>query len=774
MKTSRTTKSLITTFGAIAALCVASNAMAAPSGLIPLPAEMKMARGHFQVGNQTVVCVTNPSSQGTADYLKGLVKALRGIDLASGACGTSTITLDLDATAPVEAAEGYSLTVTAKGVVIQSRAEAGLFYGAVTLGQLLSPDDHFGQPVTLEGLSIKDYPQYAWRGLMIDSARHFLPVVDVKTMIDQMAQHKLNSLHLHLSDDQGWRVEIKRYPNLTRIGAWRTPPSNGGPGVPTEPYGGFYTQDDIRDLVAYAAARHITIVPEIDMPGHAQAAVASYPEIGIRDLRNGGDQPTVSTDWGVNPYLFNTDETSLAFIRNVLDEIMAIFPSTYIHVGGDEAVKNQWEKSPAIQAQIKALGLKDEHELQTWFIDQLGAYLNSKGRRLIGWDEILEGGIPQTAAIMSWRGTDGAIKAAQAGHDVVLSPTNPLYFDNQQSRRNDEPAARGWVVPLEDVYKFDAMPAVLTADQGKHVMGAQANLWSEYLMSGWYVQHAAFPRTDALAETLWSPKSTRNWKSFLTRLPVQMVRYRQQNIGASDAAFAVDFTTVDGRNVALASGKAKLALSNQVASGVIRYTLDGSEPTASSKVYNKPIDVTLGQTVIATAFTKDDLKLAGPDRYDFTAASLLTRTSQELTACGKGALGLRTPLTPDSPAKAPVYNIDIFDSCWMYPEVRRDGVTSVTIDIARLARNYGLANEASKVLTHPRNTPFGELVVYRDTCAGAEEARIPLTNPATTPNVTTLNATLPSVTGDHALCLIFTAPLDGPYYAIDTVRLNQK
>ena len=764
-------RAILMTFAAVGAMC-AAPALAAPAPLIPYPAELKAAGGSLTIGNGSMVCVTNAASQQTATYLIGLVKSLRGLDLTNAACGEASITLKLDPAAPVEAREGYDLTVGKDGVVIRARTEAGLFYGAVTLGQLLSPDDRFGTAVKLDGVSIRDYPRYAWRGLMIDPARHFLPVADVKTMIDQMAQHKLNTMHFHLSDDQGWRVEIKRYPNLTKIGAWRSPPYNGGPGSPTEPHGGFYTQDEIRDLVAYAAARNITIVPEIDMPGHAQAAVASYPEIGIRDLKNGGDQPKVSTDWGVNPYLFNTDETSLTFIRNVLDEVMELFPSTYIHVGGDEAVKNQWEQSKAVQAQIKALGLKDEHQLQTWFIDQLGAYLNSRGRRLIGWDEILEGGIPKTAAIMSWRGTKGAITAAQAGHDVVLSPTNPLYFDNLQSKRNDEPAARGWVVPLADVYTFEATPPELTPDQGKHVLGAQANLWSEFLMSGWYVQHAAFPRGDALSEALWSPKTVRSWPSFLERLPVQMVRYRRQDIGASDAAFGVDFTLSEGRNGALATGKTQMTLSNQVKTGVIRYTLDGTEPTASSSVYKKPLTVNIGQTVQARAFTREGLALADTDRYEFTTDMLLTRVSQELQACGDGALGMRMPLTPDSPAKAPVYNVDIFNACWIYPAVRRDGIVSITIDYARLARNYGLTNEAFKVRLQPRQTPYGELVIHRDGCDGPEEARIPLTDPATSPNTGALAATLPAVTGEHALCLIFTAPIDGPYYAIGSVKLN--
>ena len=764
----RSASALLLSFGILG---LAAPAEASPT-LLPLPAEIAPLRGHVVIGNGAQVCVIQASSQATAEYLTGLAKTLRGIDLTTGTCDAAVIKLDLNPAAPVEAAEGYSLSVTAKGVVISARSETGLFYGAVTLAQLLSPDDRFGVPVTLTGLSIKDYPRYAWRGLMIDPARHFLPVADVKIMIDQMAQHKLNSLHMHLSDDQGWRIETKRYPNLTQIGAWRTPPSNGGPGTPVEPYGGFYTQDDIRGLVAYASARHITIVPEIDMPGHAQAAMAAYPEIGIRDLRAGGDQPKVSPDWGVNPYLFNTDETSLTFIRNVLDEIMDLFPSTYIHVGGDEAQKGQWEKSPAVQAQIKTLGLKDEHELQSWFIDQVGTYLQSKGRRLIGWDEILEGGIPQTAAVMSWRGTDGAIQAAQAGHDVVLSPTNPLYFDNQQTRRDDEPAARGWVVPLKDVYGFDATPPVLTAEQGRHVLGAQANLWSEYLMSGWYVQHAAFPRADALAEALWSPAGKRDWTGFLNRLSVQMVRYRQQSIGASDGAFAVDFAPAEGVDKALATGTAHLTLSNQAGYGVVRYTLDGSEPTAKSPVYAKPLDVKFGATVAASVYSPSGLLLAAPHRYVFSADSLLTRTSQGLTACGTGYLGLRAPLIVDSPITKPVYSLDTSNSCWIYPQTRRDGVISLTVDMARLARNYALAGDAVNVLTHTRVTPYGELVVYRDTCDGLEEARIPLANPAVSPNRATLTASLPAATGDHALCLLFTAPLDGPIYAIDTVKLN--
>jgi hexosaminidase len=264
-------------------------------------------------------------------------------------------------------AEGYTLDVSAKGVRIEARAEAGLFYGAMTAAQLLSAGTAYGAPVRLGGIHIEDFPRFSWRGLMLDPARHFLPAADVKQIIDQ---HKLNVLHLHLTDDQGWRIEIKRYPELTKIGAWRTPPSNGGPGSETQAYGGFYTQPELRDIVAYAAARHITVVPEIDLPGHAQAAVAARPQIGVT-----GERPTVSNDWGINPYLFSTSEESLTFLKNVLDEVMALFPGKYIHLGGDEAIKDQWQASPTIQAQMKRLGIADEHALQSWFMEQLGRYL---------------------------------------------------------------------------------------------------------------------------------------------------------------------------------------------------------------------------------------------------------------------------------------------------------------------------------------------------------------------------------------------------------------
>ena len=548
-----------------------TEAHAAPS-LIPWPTHIEAAAGHFTVGNNTALCETGGGSQ-TAEQLRSLVKTLRGIDLSTAGCQKPHIALVLAKGAANDNPEAYSLNISPAGVRISASSEAGLYYGAMTLAQLLSPDDHFGAPVVLSGTQIDDAPRFGWRGLMLDPARHFLPVADVKTMIDQMGQHKLNVLHLHLTDDQGWRIEIKRYPDLTRLGAWRAPPSNGGPGSETQPYGGFYTQDDIRGIVAYAARRHITVVPELDMPGHAQAAVAGHPELSVS-----GQTPQVSGDWGVNPYLYNTDPDSLTFVKNVLDEVMALFPSTYIHLGGDEAVKDQWRDSPKIQAQMKALGITSEDAMQSWFMEQIGAYLAAHGRRMVGWDEILDGGVPPSATVMSWRGNAGAIKAARLDHDVVVST---LYLDNLQTARNDEPAGRLGILPLAQVYDFDALPNQLTAAQSRHVLGGQANLWSEYLMSAWYVQNAAFPRMDA-AEAFWTPAADKSWSGILARLPAQFARYRRQSVHYSDLAFAAGMDLPDGRNAALQAGAARVSLGSQTGFGDIRYTLDGGEPTTHS------------------------------------------------------------------------------------------------------------------------------------------------------------------------------------------------
>jgi hexosaminidase len=753
---------------AAAAASGPARAGAAPVSLIPLPAQLSLASGRFTVDAATPIVVADDhaSSLRTARWLADLVSRVRGLKLGvhQGAPLPRAIVMRLDPQLDTDNDEAYVLDVAADGIRLTARTEAGLFRGATTLGQLLTPDTTQGT-VNVPALPIHDQPRFAWRGLMLDSVRHFQSVAEVERLLEQMAQHKLNVLHWHLTDDQGWRIEIRRYPELTRIGAWRTPPDAGHDGEPKR-YGGFYTQDDIRRVVAYAATRHITIVPEIDMPGHAQAAVAAYPQLGVT-----GKRPEVSIDWGVNPWLYNVDDATFRFIDNVLDEVMALFPSTYIHVGGDEAIKDQWQASPAVQAKMHALGLKGEDALQGWFIGRIGQYLDRHGRKLIGWDEILEGdNLPADATVMSWRGIDGAIKAALLGHDVVLSPAPGLYFDHVQGDLADEYAGRLGVESLKNVYGFQAVPGVLGAAQAKHVLGVQANLWAEHLPTFAHVEHAAFPRLDALSEVAWSPPATNHWADFLARLPAQLARYRAQHVNVADSAFAVDIAT--DRNLALATGKATVTLANQTDFGVIRYTLDGSAPTPAAPRYDAPFNVTLPITVRAASFAADGSPLAAPRERVLNRAALLSLPGSMLPNCPRSDFRLHLQPMPDAKSTQPVYAVNLFDSCQLFPATWMDGVTAIHVDAVRLPRNFALAHEQKLVLSRPQATPFGELVVHADRCDGPVLASMPLPDPAHGARNFTLDAALPAQQGEHALCLIYTAPIDGPLYAIGRVTLT--
>jgi hexosaminidase len=736
--------------------------------LVPLPAQLAMADGTFNVDAQTPIVVADraEATQRTARYLSELLARTRGLRLSvnQGAATARGIVLLRDPRAAVTNDEGYALDVTPQGIRISARDDAGLFYGAVTLWQLLTPDAQHGA-VQVPAMHISDQPRFPWRGLMLDSARHFQSVAAIERLLDQMAQHKLNTFHWHLTDDQGWRIQIKRYPELTRIGAWRTPPDAGHDGEPQR-YGGFYTQDDIRRVVAYAAARHITIVPEIDMPGHAQAAVAAYPQLGVT-----GKRPPVSIDWGVNPYLYNVDDDTFTFIDNVLDEVLALFPSKYIHVGGDEAIKDQWQASPAVQAKMRALGVTSEDALQGWFIGRIGQYLEKHGRKLIGWDEILEGeNLPADATVMSWRGIDGAIKAALLGHDVVLSPAPGLYFDHVQGDLADDYAGRLGVESLKNVYGFQVVPAVLSATQTRHVLGVQANLWTEHMPTFAHVEHAAFPRLDALSEVAWSPPATNHWPSFLARLPAQFERYRAQHVNVADSAFAVDIGA--DRNLALATGKATVTLANQVGTAAIHYTLDGSPPAVTSSRYDTPFNVTLPVTVRAASFAADGSLLAAARERVLDRAALLSLPGTLLPNCPGSDFRLQLQPMPDAKSTQPVYAVNVFDSCQQFPVTWMDGVAAIHVDAARLPRNFALAHEQKLVVSRPHATPFGELVVHADQCDGPVLASMALPDPAQSARRFTLTAALPAQQGEHALCLIYTAPIDGPLYAIGRATLT--
>jgi len=737
-----------------------------PPPLIPLPAQISYADGAFRVDTHTPVVVADrdASTRRSAEYLVALMGKDRGLDLQveQHAAAPKAIVLQRDPQAAVANPEGYTLDVTPQGIRISARDDAGLFYGAMTLAQLLTPDESRG-PVSVPVMHISDRPRFVWRALMLDSVRHMQSVAEIETVLDQMAQHKLNTFHWHLADDQGWRIEIKRYPELMRIGAWRTPIDAGHDGQPLR-YGGFYTQDQIRQIVAYAAARYITVVPEIDMPGHAQAAVASYPFLGVT-----GQRPPVSEDWGVHPYLYNVDDATFAFIDHVLDEVMALFPSRYIHIGGDEAVKDQWKASPSVQAKMHALGLKDEDALQGWFISRLGSYLSAHGRRLIGWDEILEGAVPANATVMSWRGVQGAIDAAKQGHDVVLSPSPDLYLDQLQSDRADENAGRLPVSDLANVYAFEPVPKALDAAQATHVLGAQANLWTEHMPTIAHVEHAIFPRLDALSEVDWSPAKARDWNSFLARLPVQFARYRAQQIGYADSAFAADIT-VD-RMAALTRSASSLKITNQVGSGDLHYTLDGSVPTVTSPLYRTPLTVKLPLTVRVASFSRSGMPLASSRQRVLSRASLLSVSGNDMPNCPGSDFRLRVQPMPDATSLSPNYSINVFDSCQLYPATPMNGIAHIHVDGVRLPRNYQLAHDATLVVSRPHSTPFGELVVHQDRCDGAVLATLPLPDPARSARRFALDGALPAAHGSHALCLIYTAPIDGDLYALDRVSL---
>ena len=514
------------------------------AAVIPAPAQVVMHPGAFALRQGTYVSIP-PGAQArhTADYLIALVRSSHGLSLKARVHGKSppaegAISVALTG-APGASPESYELEVSPTAVRVRAADPRGLFYGAVTLWQIISAQPLHAGVVNVPALSIRDTPRFRWRGLMLDSARHFQSPEFILRYLDWMALHKLNVFGWHLTDDQGWRLEIKRFPRLTGVGAWRIPagaaalhdidPATHRPRL----YGGYYTQQDVRRIVAYAAARNITIVPEIEMPGHATAAIVAYPQLGVLEH----PPKAVPSDWGVYPNLFNVEEGTFAFIDQVLDEVMALFPGEYIHTGGDEAVKDQWRASARIQARMHELGVANEEALQGYFTARVGGYLTAHGRRQIGWDEILEGGVPPDAAVMSWRGVEGAITAAGRGHDTVLSPYPTLYLDNRQGSGPEEPPGRGAVVSLEDVYRFDPLPGPLVREQS-HVLGIQANLWTEHVRTEANASYMSWPRAAALAEVAWSPPTSLDWGSFQARLAPEFSRYRTLDVRYSEDVFA--------------------------------------------------------------------------------------------------------------------------------------------------------------------------------------------------------------------------------------------
>lgn len=751
----------------LAALLIAAPALARAAGptvdVIPEPLSITRAEGAAPVriaaGERVLAPPGDAGALLVAQAFAALVARTRGLDLKAGEGAPGRGPAVVLARRPDLAPEAYELELAAGQARITAGDDAGLFYGAVTLWQLMTADGARG-PARLAAMRIEDRPQFAWRGLLLDSARHVQTPAQVEQLIDWMALHKLNVLHWHLADDQGWRLEIRKYPRLTEVGAWRTPPPASPDAVPDgRRYGGFYTQAEAREVVAYAAARHVTIVPEIEMPGHAVSALLAYPALGA------GPPPPAraQTDWGGFPYVYNLDAATFGVLQDVLTEVMAIFPGRYIHVGGDEAAKERWNADPAARARLAALGQADPMALQADFTRRIAAFLEAHGRRLVGWDEILQGGdLPADAVVMSWHGVDGALAAAAKGHDAVLAPAPVLYFDNRQADGPGEPPGRGNLVTLRDVYGFNPLPATLAPEAARRVLGLQGNLWTEHIRTWPALQAMAFPRAAAVAELAWSAPDRRDWASFAARLPAQFARYAALGLGADAAAAGVRIEAAPN------GAGAAVTLASALGVGEVRYTTDGSEPQAGSPGYTQPFAVALPARVRAAAFL-DGRRLGPAAVAALDAASIRRRTSQQLRLCNeKLQLNLEGP--PGAGGAGRTYLVNPQDGCWIYPAADLDGVAGLSVGFARLPFLFGLDAGHNSVVVHPPRTPGGELEVRRDGCLSDPIAVAPLP-PGGPGEAREVSVTLPPLAGRHDLCFTFTAAGFDPLLALDWVQL---
>lgn len=743
-----------------------------PLPLIPMPAKVVRQVGEFAVtdGTPVIVAAADPASKFAARHFIETLAHTSALHLRVTTGGNKpppgAIVFELDPGTKIAAQGGYMLDVSPNGIALRARTAHGLFYGGVTLGQLLTPGMRGAAKVSVPALHIEDSPRFRWRGLMLDSARHFQSVPDIEKLIDWMSLYKLNVLHWHLSDDQGWRLEVPKYPLLMKIGACRKAvgPDAALTGGPDQPYCGFYTEAEVREVVRYAAERFITIIPEIDIPGHSQAAVASYPWLGVT-----GKRPLVSSDWGISTWLLKPDARTLKFVDDVMDEVMELFPSQYIHIGGDEAAKDQWDASPDVRAHMHALGLPDMNALQGWFTTQVANYLARHGRTAVGWDEILDGKVPKSAVVMSWHDPEGALQAIEQGHDVVMASSPTLYLDHYQSDLHDEPPGRPGVESLRDVYDYDPVPKGATSQQATYILGVQANLWAEYMPTFARAQHAVFPRTAALAEVAWSPAAAHDWSGFLARMPAELARYRALGIDYADSAFAPAFALTAGEG-----NKIDVSLSNQAGFGAIHYTTDGSVPTAGSPRYAKPLSFPVDATtrLRAVTFGPDGSELAAPRAQIVNAGALLTRNSDQLDTCGN-QLVLR--LEDDRPLDGarPVYKVDIENMCWLWKGVPLDGVRRVVLTVGNLPWNFELWTDNAKVVARPKATPAGEFRIHLDSCTGPLLATLPLAKAARSKLQTTLTLGIPATSGHHDLCIFATGDPHHGLWAVDKIELKK-
>ncbi len=573
--------------------------------LIPMPAEVKFGESHFKLNEQTVLVVRpeaaalRPVANFFADYC--LQRAGLMFVPTPDAQQSNAIEFELDKN--IKGEEAYRLEVSPAKITIKASAPAGAFYAVQTLRQLLPSHFEGGRPqeaFPIPSVLINDAPRFPYRGMHLDVGRHFFPVDFIKKYIDLLAMHKLNRFHWHLTEDQGWRIEIKKYPKLQEIAAWRKETLIGH--YSDQPhkfdgkrYGGYYTQDEVREVVRYAAERHITVIPEIELPGHSLAALSAYPELACTP-----GPFEAATKWGIFEDVYCPKEETFEFLENVLAEVIELFPSEYIHIGGDECPKTRWKTCAHCQALIQKEGLKDEHGLQSYFIRRIERFLNSKGRQIIGWDEILEGGLAPNATVMSWRGVSGGIAAAKQGHKVIMTPTSHCYLDYYQSDNPGEPLAIGGFLPLEKVYGYEPIPEELSAQEGRFILGAQGNVWTEYIPTPEKVEYMAFPRAIAIAELTWTPKEKKNYEDFAGRLAKHFTRLDKLQVNYSRALHSIKTKTVSP-----APGQVAVALATMHSSGVIRYTTDGSRPDARSTAYTDPIVLDKPVTLQSMVFSGD-------------------------------------------------------------------------------------------------------------------------------------------------------------------------
>ena len=574
--------------------------------IIPLPESIQMGDGQLVLRQGTIIAAYSDETRKSATIFNELLETKAGFRLPiKMATPQSEVAIVLEEVKNPENDEGYSLQIDNKYVIIKGSSK-GIFYGLQSLFQLIEINN--GQ-VTVPQLKVADAPAFGYRGIMLDVSRHFFSTDQVKKIIDLMGQLKLNTLHWHLTDDQGWRLEIKKHPKLTQVSAWRDSTIIGQyydfkPFVyDGQPHGGYYTQEEAKEIVAYAADRKITVIPEIELPGHSSAVLAAYPELGSFDTFEGMGTGTIAAVnengkeydndinqevpgfWGVHYNIYGPTPKAFAFLEDVLTEVMEIFPSEYIHIGGDEVPKDHWKTSEIAQKVIKKEKLADEHELQSHFIHQIELFLNKNNRKLIGWDEILEGGLAPNATVMSWRGEKGGIQAAKMGHDVIMTPNSHMYFDHSQAAdKTTEPLAIGGFLPLEKVYSYSPIPNELTKEEAKHVLGVQANLWTEYIPSVNKMEYFLFPRAFALAEVAWTKAGNKNFDSFsLERLPKRLLNLEEKNVffRIPEAKINVSTDPTSGRHI--------VEIYPMVENATVYYTFDGHKADQTALLYTSPI-----------------------------------------------------------------------------------------------------------------------------------------------------------------------------------------